>query len=119
MKKLHLAALVVFASLPAAAAAGEVVTGNIFVCRKPMLAGQVAALRLMEPGPDAMRKLQEFTEEQNENCRYVRSVEITDDSGAHVPAGNGAWCKEASGVADGEEVFVQFGSVKKTWGSCP
>jgi hypothetical protein len=105
--------------------AGKIVTGNIFVCRKPMMAGETAAIRLMKPPSNMVeaerekRKLAELQRDQAENCFYVSKVEIMDSGGDKIDIGWGQWCQEFTGNANGEEVFVAFGSVKKQFGSCP
>jgi hypothetical protein len=107
------------------AAAGQVVTGNIHVCRKPMIQGIVAAIRLMKPPSNMLeaerekRKLAEIQSEQAGSCFYVSKVEITDNGGDKVDIGWGQWCQEFTGKANGEEVFVAFGSAKRQFGFCP
>jgi hypothetical protein len=107
------------------AAAGQVVTGNIHVCRKPMMQGIVAAFRLMNPPSNLLeaerekRMLAEILREQAESCFYVSKVEITDNGGDKVDIGYGQWCREFTGNANGEEVFVAFGSAKGQFGFCP
>ena len=111
--------------LVSSALAGEVVTGNTHVCRKPMLQGTVAAIRLMA-GPSNMResegekrKLAEVQRDQAESCFYVPKVEIVDKGGDRIDIGWGQLCQEFTGKADGEEVIVAFGSVKRQFGFCP
>jgi hypothetical protein len=107
------------------AAAGQVVTGNIYVCRKPMMQGMVAAIRLMTAPPNIAaaererRKLAEVQRDQAESCFYVSKVELTDNGGDKADIGWGQWCQEFTGKANGEEVFVPFGSAKRQFGSCP
>src|SRR5262245_7764017 len=105
--------------------AGEVVTGNIHVCRKPMLQGTVAAIRLMTAPSNMLqaerekRKLAEIQRDHAESCFYVSKVEIVDKGGDKIDIGWGQWCQEFTGKADGEEVFVAFGSAKRQFGFCP
>jgi hypothetical protein len=111
------------AGLPAMA--GKVITGNIYVCRKPMMQGDAAAVGLMKP-PSNMaeaerekRKLAELQRDQAENCFYVQKVEIMGGGEDKIDIGWGQWCQEFNGMANGEEVFVAFGSAKNQFGSCP
>jgi hypothetical protein len=110
-------------------AAGEIVTGNIFVCRKPMQASMSVAIANMKP-PTTMaqaeverRKLAELQKEQAENCFYAARVEITGGGQEKVEISNFGgvrnWCQEFTGKVNGEEVFVAYGSVNRKYGSCP
>ena len=65
------------------------------------------------------RKLAEVLRDQAESCSYVSKVEILDKGGDKIDIGWGQWCQEFTGKADGEEVFVAFGSAKRQFGFCP
>jgi hypothetical protein len=98
--------------------AGEVVKGPVHVCRKPMLAGTAAFTSLVNPGPDAWRKLAERQADEAKYCYMAGDVELV-EKGTEMDVGQGTRCTEWRAKAKGDPVYIVIGSRDRTWGRCP
>jgi len=100
------------------AIAGELVRGPVRVCRKPMLAGNAALAQLVNPNPDAWRRLAERKAEEAKYCYIAGDIQL-EEKGDELDVGGGTTCSEWMATAKGDRVFVVVGSRDHTWGQCP